>query len=156
MKRKYCKRINGTKGFTLIELLLVITIISVLAAVVVPRFFGRSQEARIVAARQTIVGTFGISLDLFEQDTGRYPRSDEGLRALVDNSQITNWRGPYLKSINVPLDPWGNEYKYSYPSELISSDFLYDIISSGPDGVFGNNDDVTNHDDPHIKNEDRF
>ena len=47
-------------GFTLIELLLVITIISVLAAVVVPRFFGRSQEARIVAARQTIVGTFGI------------------------------------------------------------------------------------------------
>jgi len=156
MKRKYCTRINGTKGFTLIELLLVITIISVLAAVVVPRFFGRSQEARIVAARQTIVGTFGISLDLFEQDTGRYPRSDEGLRALVYNPQITNWRGPYLKSTNVPLDPWGNEYKYNYPSELSSSEFLYDIVSSGPDGVFGNNDDVTNHDDPHIKNEDRF
>jgi len=156
MKRKYCTRINATKGFTLIELLLVITIISVLAAVVVPRFFGRSQEARIVAARQTIVGTFGIALDLFEQDTGRYPRSDEGLRALVYNPQITNWRGPYLKSTNVPLDPWGNEYKYNYPSELSSSEFLYDIVSSGPDGVFGNNDDVTNHDDPHIKNEDRF
>ena len=150
------KRKKTAKGFTLIELLLVITIISVLAAVVVPRFFGRSQEARIVAARQTIVGTFGIALDLFEQDTGRYPRSDEGLRALVYNPQITNWRGPYLKSTNVPLDPWGNEYKYNYPSELSSSEFLYDIVSSGPDGVFGNNDDVTNHDDPHIKNEDRF
>lgn len=135
-------------GFTLIELLLVITIISVLAAVVVPRFFGRSQEARIVAARQTIVGTFGIALDLFEQDTGRYPRSDEGLEALVNNPQITNWRGPYLKTTNIPLDPWSNEYKYNYPSELTSSEFLYDIISAGPDGVFGNNDDVTNHDDP--------
>ena len=63
---------NRPKGFTLIELLLVITIISVLAAVVVPRFFGRSQQARIVAARQTIAGTLGIAMDLFEQDTGRY------------------------------------------------------------------------------------
>ena len=141
-------RKHNAKAFTLIELLLVITIISVLAAVVVPRFFGRSQEARIVAARQTIVGTFGIALDLFEQDTGRYPRSDEGLRVLVENPQITNWRGPYLKTTTVPLDPWGNEYKYSYPSELTSSEFLYDIISAGPDGTLGNNDDVTNHDEP--------
>ncbi len=148
MKRKYCKRKKTAKGFTLIELVLVITIISVLAAVVAPRFFGRSQEARIVAARQTVVGTFGIALDLFEQDTGRYPRSDEGLRALVDNLQIKNWRGPYLKATNVPLDPWGNEYKYSYPSELTGSEFLYDIVSSGSDGVFGNSDDVTNHDEP--------
>jgi general secretion pathway protein G len=139
------------KAFTLIELLLVITIISVLAAVVVPRFFGRSQEARIVAARQTIIGTFGIALDLFEQDTGRYPRSDEGLRSLITNPQITNWRGPYLKTSNVPMDPWGNEYKYHYPSELTSSEFLYDIISPGPDGIAGNNDDVTNHED--LKND---
>lgn len=152
MKKKYRKRKKTAKGFTLIELLLVITIISVLAAVVVPRFFGRSQEARIVAARQTIVGTFGIALDLFEQDTGRYPRGDEGLRALVNNPQITNWRGPYLKSTNVPMDPWGNDYKYSYPSELTNSEFLYDIISAGPDGVFGNNDDVTNHDVPANEN----
>ncbi|MHC5061196.1 MAG: type II secretion system major pseudopilin GspG [Planctomycetota bacterium] len=148
MKRRYRRRKKTVKGFTLIELLLVITIISVLAAVVVPRFFGRSQEARIVAARQTIVGTFGIAMDMFEQDTGRYPRSDEGLGALVNSPQITNWRGPYLKSTNVPLDPWSNEYKYSYPSELSGSAFLYDIVSSGPDGVFGNNDDVTNHDKP--------
>ena len=147
MRKNDCNK-NKTKGFTLIELLLVITIISVLGAVVVPRFFGRSQEARIVAAKQTIIGTFGISLDLFEQDTGRYPRSDEGLAALVNNPQVSNWRGPYLKSSNVPLDPWGNEYKYSYPSELTGSEFLYDIVSAGPDGVFGNNDDVTNHDDP--------
>ena len=153
---KKISKIGQRSGFTLIELLLVITIISVLAAVVVPRFFGRSQEARIIAARQTIVGTFGIALDLFEQDTGRYPRGDEGLLALVNNPQITNWRGPYLKTTNAPLDPWGNEYKYSYPSELTSSEFLYDIISSGPDGVFGNDDDVTNHDDPQVKTKDRF
>lgn len=135
------------KGFTLIELLLVITIISVLAAVVVPRFFGRSQEARIAAAKQTVAGTFGIAMDLFEQDTGRYPTTEEGVAALILNPQIVNWHGPYLKSASVPLDPWGNLYKYAYPSELTPSQFLYDIVSAGPDGAYGNEDDVTNHDD---------
>ena len=141
---KFCTS-GQRKGFTLIELLLVITIISVLAAVVMPRFFGRSQEARIVAAKQTIVGTFGIALDLFEQDTGRYPRTEEGLIALIEDPQVSNWRGPYLKTISVPLDPWGSDYKYNYPSELTGSASLYDIISPGPDGVTGNDDDVTNH-----------
>lgn len=136
------------KGFTLIELLLVITIISVLAAVIVPRFFGRSREARVVAARQMIVGTFGVAIDLFEQDTGRYPTTEEGLQSLVGNPQVTNWRGPYLKSVMVPPDPWGNPYRYSYPSELTASETLYDIVSAGPDGTFGNTDDVTNHDIP--------
>jgi general secretion pathway protein G len=137
-----------TGAFTLIELLLVITIISVLAAVIVPRFFGRSREARIVAARQMIVGTFGVAIDLFEQDTGRYPTMEEGLSALIENPQAVNWRGPYLKSVVLPPDPWGNPYRYSFPSELTSSETLYDIVSGGPDGTFGNDDDITNHDIP--------
>jgi general secretion pathway protein G len=144
--RKIKHNTKSKKAFTLIELLLVITIISVLAAVVVPRFFGRSREARIVAARQTVVGTFGVALDLFEQDTGRYPRSDEGLLALIQNPQLPNWYGPYLKTTALPRDPWGNEYKYNYPSELTASQFIYDIVSAGPDGAFGNEDDITNHD----------
>lgn len=134
------------RAFTLIELLLVITIISVLAAVIVPRFFGRSREARVVAARQMIVGTFGVAIDMFEQDTGRYPTTEEGLLALVQDPQVNNWRGPYLKSVTVPEDPWGNPYRYAYPSELTASRTLYDIVSPGPDGAFGNEDDVTNHD----------
>jgi len=135
------------KAFTLIELLLVITIISILAAVAVPRFFGRTQEARITAARQTIVGAFGIAMDLFEQDVGRYPSTEEGLQVLIQNPQIRNWRGPYLKSASIPMDPWGNPYRYTYPSELTNSEYLYDIVSAGPDGTFGSNDDVTNHDE---------
>ncbi len=138
-------RIPLIPGFTLIELLLVITIISVLAAVVVPRFFGRSQEARIAAAQQTIVGTFGLALDLFEQDTGRYPNTQEGLQVLIQDPGVTHWKGPYLKAVSVPLDPWNQSYKYTYPSELTSSETLYDIVSAGPDGTFGNTDDITNH-----------
>jgi general secretion pathway protein G len=114
------------KAFTLMELLLVITIISVLAAIVAPRFFGRTQEARIAAARQTITGSFAIAIGLFEQDVGRYPTTDEGLQVLIQNPQVSNWRGPYLQSASIPPDPWGNPYRYAYS--------------------FGNEDDVTNHD----------
>jgi general secretion pathway protein G len=154
------KRLSGrtatARAFTLIELLLVITIISVLAAIVVPRFFGRSQQARITAAKQTIVGSFGVAMDLFEQDVGRYPTSEEGLLVLIDNPQIRTWRGPYLKSATIPLDPWGNEYQYTYPSQLTNSEFLYDIVSAGPDGIYGNEDDVTNHDDSLTNPEGRY
>ncbi|MBN1186545.1 MAG: type II secretion system major pseudopilin GspG [Bacteroidales bacterium] len=132
-------------GFTLVELLLVITIISVLMAVVLPRFVGRSNDARIAAAKQTIVGSFGLAISVFEQDIGRYPNSEEGLQILLYGSQIKNWRGPYLQSASVPPDPWGNEYRYSYPSTLTNSEYLYDIVSPGPDGIYNNEDDVTNH-----------
>jgi general secretion pathway protein G len=142
---KIFRRNNKERGFTLMELLLVITIISVLASVIAPRFFGRSKEARVVAAQQTIVGTFGVALDLFEQDVGLYPQTEEGLQVLIQDNQTRNWRGPYLKSATLPLDPWGNPYQYTYPSQLTSSEYLYDIVSAGPDGVYGNDDDITNH-----------
>ena len=45
----------------------------------------------------------------------------------------------------VPLDPWGNPYNYRYPSELTSSEVFFDVVSAGPDGTLGNEDDVTNH-----------
>jgi general secretion pathway protein G len=136
---------KNARAFTLMELLLVITIISVLAAVVLPRFFGRSQDAKISAASQTIVGTFGIALDMFEQDTGKYPSSDEGLNALVSDPGIRGWRGPYIQSVTIPPDPWNAQYLYAYPSDLTASETMYDIISAGPDGSPGTEDDITNH-----------
>jgi general secretion pathway protein G len=147
-----CRRISPfvarSRAFTLVELLLVVTIIGVLAALVVPKFAGRSQQARITAAKQDIVGTLGVALDLFEQDAGRYPTTEEGLQVLVTaptQGDVSGWNGPYIKSATVPKDPWGRDYRYTYPSQLTGNASLYDLLSAGPDGQYGTADDISNH-----------
>src|SRR5438046_10730195 len=85
------------RGFTLIELLLVLVILAVLAAVVVPKFTHRSEEAKIAAAKADIA-SFDVALDAYEIDNSKFPSSDEGLHALVDPpSTAGNWKGPYIK-----------------------------------------------------------
>ena len=69
-------------GFTLLELLLVILIIGLLAAVVVPRFSGVSEEARIKSA-QAQINAFETALEVYKLHMGRYPTTEEGLQALT-------------------------------------------------------------------------
>jgi general secretion pathway protein G len=128
-------------GFTLVEMLLVLVILATLAAIVVPKFAGRSKQAKVTAA-QTQISNFEITLDAFEVDNGFYPKGSDGLEALVDKpSNANNWRGPYLKQ-DIPFDPWGNEYIYENPGKYNSE--AYDLYSLGPDGRVGGDDDITN------------
>ncbi len=142
MKRTMHARVlrGPVAGFTLIELLLVLVILSVLAAVVAPKFTARSEQARITAAT-TDIANLEVALDAFEIDVGRYPTNEEGLRALVQApGSIRNWRGPYIKR-GVPNDPWGNPYVYRYPGRRNTDS--YDLYSLGPDGR-ESSDDITN------------
>lgn len=128
------------RGFTLIELLLVLVILGVLAAIVVPKFAGRTEQARNTAAMSQI-STFGTALDAFEIDIGYYPKGKNGLNDLfVQPRDAQNWRGPYLKN-EVPKDPWGNDYIYECPGK--HNPTSYDIMSMGPDGRVGGDDDIT-------------
>lgn len=141
-------RHNGLNqsGFTLVELMLVVVIIGVLAAMVVPRLAGRTEQAKIARAKSDIA-SIGLALDLYELDTGAYP-SGENLEVLasreppsdVDVASGRQWNGPYLKR-GVPKDSWGRAYVYKRESSH-SQD--YDLYSAGPDGQLGNDDDVTN------------
>ena len=134
-------RRNGARGFTLVELLLVLVILGILAALVLPKFTGRTEQARTTAAT-TQISTFGTALDAFEVDTGSYPRGQDGLAQLISQpSDVTSWRGPYLKS-DIPNDPWGNPYIYEFPGRVNPTG--YDIRSMGPDGQANTADDVVN------------
>jgi general secretion pathway protein G len=138
-------KVRSSRGFTLIELLLVMVILAVLAALVVPRFAGRSEDARNKAAMTQIKSLFGTALDTYEADNGAYPSTAQGLGALRSqpsaNPAPKNWRGPYLKG-DVPQDPWGNEYVYRQPGTQNADG--YDLLSPGPDAREGTEDDITN------------
>lgn len=128
------------RAFTLIELLLVMVILVVLAAVVVPKFTSRSEQARDTAAK-TDITNLETALDAFEIDNSRYPTSEEGLEALVRApASVQGWRGPYIKR-GVPTDPWGQPYVYKYPGTHNPNGF--DLYSLGRDRQEGN-DDITN------------
>ncbi len=126
-------------AFTLIEILLVIVIVGIMAGMLVTRLSGRSQEARVTRAQSDIRGSLSLALDLFEQDTGRYPSTNEGLDVLVEDPGLMGWKGPYLKS-GIKPDPWGNAYEYECDS---SNTMVYTLMSMGPDGAAGTEDDVT-------------
>ena len=138
---------RAARGFTLVELLLVLVILGTLAAIVLPKFAGRTEQARVAAAT-TQISTFGTALDSFEVDAGRYPSGANGLLDLIQRpSDVVDWRGPYLKNESeIPNDPWGNPYIYECPGKFNPNG--YDLSSMGPDGQQGTEDDVTNWQQP--------
>lgn len=131
--------IRSSAGFTLIELLLVLTILGILAAIVVPKIAGRSDDARRQAT-VTQISAFKTALNTFEVDNGYYPKS---LTELIQQSRdAQNWHGPYLDSDVVPKDGWNHEFQYSCPGRHNPSSF--DILSAGKDAQFGTDDDIGN------------
>lgn len=122
---------SGPAGFTLIELIVVVMIIGLLAALVAPKFFGKVEQSKLKAT-QAQIELFGMALDQFRLDVGRYPTSSEGLAALRSAQAGEGWGGPYIKK-EVPSDPWGKPYIYASPG--VHDD--YDIISYGADGSEG-------------------
>jgi general secretion pathway protein G len=132
---------SASAGFTLIELIVVVVIIGLLAGLVLPQFIRQEEKAKIKTAKAQIE-LFGTALDTFRLDVGRYPSTEEGLRALSQKpGALERWDGPYLKK-DLPEDPWGKAYVYRSPGEHGP----YDILSYGADGVQGgegDNRDVT-------------
>jgi len=120
------------KGFTLIEILVVIIIIGMLAALVGPALFKRLGSSKQKIAK-TQIELLGVALDAFRLDVGRYPTTEEGLKALIENPGIEGWDGPYLRKRKVPLDPWKRAYIYRCPGEHGE----YDLYSLGSDGKPG-------------------
>ena len=136
--------VRREQGFTLIEIMVVVIILGLLAAVVVPQFLGRVDDARVAKAKQDIQAT-ETALTLFKLDNFKYPTTDQGLRALVEkpaDPSIRNWRpGGYLKRVN--KDPWGNEYQYANPGTHGEYD-LYTLGADGQPGGEGPNADIGN------------
>jgi general secretion pathway protein G len=131
------KAAHGQRGFTLIELLVVLVILGLLAGLVGPQILRYLGSAKSDTA-QLQIAELGAALDLFHLEVGRYPTTNEGIAALVEEpTGVNNWNGPYLKKKTIPKDPWGNDYNYRSPGE----NGVYDLFSQGQDNMEGGEDD---------------
>lgn len=141
-------RARARRGLTLIEILIVIAILLAIAGLVVVNLLPARDQADIDLTKVQI-DQIGEALDRFSLDMRRFPTEDEGLdvlwnqELLEDEQEQQNWRGPYMDQLSA--DPWGNDWVYRFPGEIRGEEY-YDLISYGPDGEEGTEDDITNHD----------
>lgn len=134
------RRLSSSSGFTLIEIMVVVLILGLLAALVVPKIVGRTDEARVTKAKADIKA-IESALNLFKIDNGFYPTSAEGLAALVQAPPRAKRWNPDGYLDKVPVDPWSAEYIYQSDGRQII------VASMGADGVEGGdgyNADISN------------
>jgi general secretion pathway protein G len=115
--------------------MVVVVIIGLLAAVIVPQLINRVDDARAAKAHQDIQA-IETALTMYRLDNSKYPTTDQGLRALVQqptDPSIRHWRpGGYVQKAS--KDPWGNSYQYIYPGTHGGE---YDLFSLGADNQPG-------------------
>ncbi len=137
---------NSRSAFTLLEILVTLAIIGLLAGLAISnsdKIFGQSQEA---VAKIFVRDALKTSLTRYRIDVGDYPSTTEGLAALLaaPANKSERWRGPYAESPGgkLPLDPWGEPYRYRYPGTKNKGG--YDLYSAGVDKADGTEDDIGN------------
>lgn len=124
---------SDSGGFTLLELLVVMLIIGLLASYVAPRFFDQIGKSEVKSARAQL-DAFDKALGTYRIDIGRYPSTEQGLKALVERpADEPRWSGPYLSKA-LPRDPWGHAYQYRQPGEQGRD---YELVTYGKDGQRG-------------------
>lgn len=126
-------------GFTLIEIMAVVLIIGLLGGIVGVVIFGQVDQARVTTA-STQIKQVESALEFYRLDNGRYPTTEQGLRALVEKPtsapEPRNWRPEgYLQGGQVPVDPWGTQYQYQQPG--VQNPLAFDLWSLGADGTPG-------------------
>ena len=132
-----------SRGFTLVEIMVVVVILGILAALVVPKLLGRTDDARKVAAKQDIA-TLMQALNLYKLDNQRFPTTDQGLQALLTKPTAgpaaAGWKeGGYIDKL--PKDPWGRPYQFLSPGVKGPVD-IFSLGGDGQPGGAGNDADI--------------
>ena len=135
-ERKQIVQVRENAGFTLIEIMAVVLIIGLLSTIVGVSIFAQVDKGRITAASVQIANLESV-LEIYRMDNARYPTTEQGLDALVNESEdARNFPpGGYLQKRRLPEDPWGNIYEYEQPGQ--NNPHSFDLWSFGADGKPG-------------------
>lgn len=130
-------------GFSLIEIIVAVSVLSILAAVMVPVVSGVIDDARVTNA-ETDLSTIKTAYNQFFNDTGHWPGNGNGTWnqndmtdtlgsnnyvLFTNTGNVLGWNGPYLENWSMGsngnpaftnatndqgiLDPWGYRYRIS-------------------------------------------
>jgi general secretion pathway protein G len=97
----------------------------------VARYSWYCGQTREEAAQIFVWHSLVFPMAQFRKDMGRYPSSEEGLRAMFERPALdaVRWKGPYLPEFPV-RDPWGTSYQYAFPGR---GGAPFDLWSLGSD-----------------------
>lgn len=141
---------GAQKWMNKLSLLVFLAIILATALFFVSGYYRIVSGSKRELARYAVNSTIPDALDAYKDDIGDYPTTAQGLDALLREPYgiQDNWSGPYLKASTL-LDPWGNPYQYSCPSQY-DDETPYDLWSLGSNFSNGK-DDITNRNSPRKK-----
>ena len=123
------------RGFSLLEVIIAVTIVALLATILLPNLNRFLRSAKADKARAEVNSLANqVRLYIATETTGDLS-DDFTLDMLLEGDD------PYLNNANELVDPWESPYVIIIPGDR-NRDF--DVMSFGPDGQSGGNDDIVN------------
>lgn len=130
-----------SQGFTLLEIVIVLGIIAVILGGSIAVVGKLTDGAKL----QRVTSDFNViksAVNTYKLNAGTFPSTSQGLQALVTRPTSTPAPKNWTKlADSVFIDPWENPYLYAYPGKIDPTTF--EIISKGPDGQQGTEDDLS-------------
>jgi len=130
-----------SSGFTLLEIVIVLGIIAVIMGGSIVMLKKLPEGAKIKRA-ESDMQNIESAVRSYEILAGNPPTSAQGLKALfvkpASPPAPKRWASA---GKDVPLDPWGEPYKYRNPGKIDTSSF--EILTFGPDKQEGTDDDMS-------------
>ena len=117
-------------GFTLMEILVAVAIIGILGTAAVQGITGYIDKARKTTAKESC-DNIKNACTTYHMNKGKWPNDLKVLTEEHGDEEAILPGGEDILN-----DPWGTAYKYERKGSKVV------IISAGPDGQFGNEDDL--------------